>query len=167
MVLIVRAQNVIGDPSGPPSLLSETTLTITVLDENDNSPVLQPMDVIRLFANGSVVPNTVIVTFTCTDSDTGSNGATRFSISTNISSLAIFPNGSLIATGTISSNLSVEVICADMGSSPRSTATQVTIFTSSNNLHAPTFNSTTLYASVPGDTATVGQTVGCYPRHGP
>ena len=164
-VLTVRAQNVIppGDPSGSPSLLSETTLTITVLDENDNSPVLQPMDVIRLFANGSVVPNTIIVTFTCTDSDTGSNGATHFSISTNISSLAIFPNGSLIATGTISSNLSVEVICADMASPPRSTTTQVTIFTSSNNLHAPTFNSTTLYASVPGDTATVGQTVGCYP----
>ncbi|KAL5481402.1 hypothetical protein EMCRGX_G021551 [Ephydatia muelleri] len=119
-------QNVIppSDPSGSPSLLSETTLTITVLDENDNSPVLQPMDVKHLVANGSVVPNTVIVTFTCTDSDTGSNGATRFSISTNISLLAIFPNGSLITMSTISSNLSVEVICADMGTPPRSTATQ-------------------------------------------
>ena len=158
-VLGIRAENVISanDTSGSQLLYSDTTLSIIVLAVN-TYPVLTPLDVKRLFANGSVAPNTVIATFICIDR----NGATTYSISPNTSKLAIFPNGMLVATGTITGNLSVEVICADMGSPPLSTATQVTIFTSSNNMYSPMFNSTSLYASVSGDRATAGQIVGCY-----
>ena len=164
-ILQIRSQNVLiaNDTSGSQALSSDTTLSITVQDVNDNYPILQPAPDVRvLFPNGSVAPNTVIATFTCTDSDAGSNGVTAFSISPNTSKLAIFPNGTLIATSTVTGNLSVEVICTDKGSSPLYTSTQLTIFTSSNNMYAPAFNSTYLYANISGDTATVGQVIGCY-----
>lgn len=56
------------------------TLTVTVLDENDNNPVFS-QEFYSQHIRESVLPNTSIMRVSATDADTGVNAAVTYSIS--------------------------------------------------------------------------------------
>ena len=160
----VRAENVIppSDTSGSQPLNDSTTLTITILDENDNDPVLTPSEV-TVFIPESETLNAIVQTFTCFDPDFGENAATNFSITSlnTASSFEIFQNGTLVITEVIRTNVAVDVTCSDNGDPPRSSTVTAVIQTMSMNDHPPRFQEFIYILSVL-ENHPVGQDIMCY-----
>ena len=142
--LIVQAQNIIpaGDVSGSLALSATTTLSLNVLDENDNTPVITPSDPDPVFIQESDGPGTVVAEFTCVDADIGMNGTTNFSVISQSTpgSFEIVENGTLLTLDFIRSNIVVDITCRDNGVPiSRSATVSITINTVSMNDHAPEF----------------------------
>ena len=139
-VLGVQAQNVIpaDDTSGSPALSVTTTLTITILDINDNVPTILPSEVTAFLPDGS---NGTVAQFLCTDPDLAENGTTSFSITseTTAGNFALIDNGTLIVTDFMSTDVVIEVTCSDTGTPSRSTTALVIIRATSMNDHTPIF----------------------------
>ena len=80
--------DVLVSDSGDPSFSATTSLEITVLDVNDNPPVLSP-SIVELNLNESYPVGSIVVNFTVTDLDEGSNAEFELRIPNRISSFAI------------------------------------------------------------------------------
>lgn len=113
------------------SMTGTLTLTIDVLDENDNAPTCQ-----ESFISKTIIPpvqsSDVVVTLSCTDKDAGANGRLSFTIiagNTN-SDFAISSNGDLILTRKVSnSNYRLEIEVSDNGTPSLETIVLVNIIT--------------------------------------
>ena len=144
--LIIEAYNEIleSDTSGSQPLSSTTTLTISITDQNDNTPSIIPENPGTVFISESDGPSTVVYVFMCMDPDFLGNGSTFFSITslseTTRNSFNILENGTLITTTAIQTNVVVDVTCSDMGIPPRSTTVIIIVNTVSRNDHAPRFD---------------------------
>lgn len=77
--LIRYTLNVTCSDGGSPKLSSVTTLTVEVIDTNDNPPVFPNTAIVRQIREGILV-RTPIVTITAEDPDSGDNGVVSYSI---------------------------------------------------------------------------------------
>ena len=158
-ILEVLAQNVIAldDTSGSEPLSAITTLTITVLDTNDNSPSITPEQVIAFISEA----NTVVEQFFCSDPDFGVNGTTGLSIENEAEGFEILSDGTLVTTDAVTSSVVVEVACFDNGTPQRSSRATVIIQTVSMNDHSPMFPSSSYALEVPEDHP-IGEDIQCF-----
>ena len=160
-VLEVLALNVIplGDTSGSEPLSAITTLTITVLDTNDNDPTITPEQAITFISEA----NTVVEQFLCSDPDLGVNGTTTFSITDEDAAegFEILSDGTLLTTDAVTSSVVVEVTCFDNGTPQRSSRATVIIQTVSMNDHSPVFPSPSYQLEVAEDHP-IGQDIQCF-----
>ena len=162
--LEVLAQNTVpsDDTTGSLPLSAMTALNITVLDTNDNDPMLTPNETTRFFSESNSLPFE-ITTFTCSDPDFGANGTTNFSITSEntASSFEIFENGTLVSTALVTTSVVVEVTCTDKGTPQRSTSTIVILHPLTINDHAPTFPQSSYTLEVP-EAQEVGEKIQCF-----
>ena len=162
-VLNVQAQNVIstGDTSGSESLSDTTTLTITILDINDNDPTIIPSEV-SIFVPEANSSGIVVQVFMCSDPDLGVSGLTNFSITSENTAdkFAILEDGTLVTTDLITTNVVVEITCSDNGNPQRSTTATVIVQTMSMNDHPPQFDSSFSTIGVP-ENQPVGEDIHC------
>ncbi|XP_059167708.1 cadherin-23-like [Physella acuta] len=117
---------VVATDGGTPSLTGTTTVTITILDTNDNSPVFSPT-----FYNTEVAYSgdceSTITTVTATDADSGNNGLISYSLQTSLYNYLFTVNSS---TGKVSlssiaeadTTYSLDIQASDAGN-PIKTAT--------------------------------------------
>ncbi|XP_053548000.1 cadherin-23 [Bombina bombina] len=68
------------EDEGNPALSASTTVFVTILDENDNSPVFQRLTYEVTLDEGPLTLNSVIITTTAVDRDEGPNGTVLYSI---------------------------------------------------------------------------------------
>ena len=138
---------------GTPPLSSNVTITITILDINDNSPVFQrPSYTFSITENMDSVENFGRVR--ATDADAGNNSEVRYSISAD--SFTVDP-----VTGNLSSLaprdreltpvIAMVVTATDMGQPPLSTDVNITITISDVNDNPPVFNLESVQFSVQSD----------------
>ena len=163
-VLDVVARNDIpeDDESGSPSLSATTTLTITVTDINDNTPSIQPNNV-TVILQVSVSANATVVDLDCTDTDSGENGETEFSITGQFTDqFDISDNGLLTTNDVIEEDVVVIVFCTDNGIPQRSSSARVLIETVSMNDHDPVFPGATVRRIEVGEDQQVGREVACF-----
>ena len=164
-ILDVVARNEISadDESGSLPLSATTTLTVTVTDINDNDPSIQPSSV-TVVLQVSVSANATVVDFDCTDADSGENGQTDFSITSQqfTDRFDLSDNGVLRTTDVIDENVVVIVTCADNGTPRRSSSARVVIETVSMNEHDPVFPGATVRTIEVREDAEVGEEIGCF-----
>ena len=163
-VLTIEAFN--GDDThNSQSLTSTATLSITIIDQNDNSPSIIPENPVPTILSESNGPSTVVAQLLCTDPDLQSNGSVFFSISSLSESIRnsfdILENGTLITTSSIQTNVVVDVTCSDKGTPPRSTTVSIIVYTNSTNSHAPVFDNS-LYTLFVDEVQPVGVDIMCY-----
>lgn len=162
--LNISATNVIPvtDTSGSESLVTYATLSITINDTNDNSPVITPPAASALITVEDP-PGTFVISLSCSDADSGSYGNTTLSLTgPNAHLFELLDNGTIITASEILNQLILMANCSDMGTPPRSTTAQITISSSSTNDYAPAFNSSVQRFYVP-ENFTVGESIGCFP----
>ena len=142
----LRTIEVQAQDGGNPSLQSTTTVTITLLDINDNTPEFSPASysptVVEHSDNGVMV-----VTVSATDADIGNNGEVRYSIFTGNfgNSFEIDAvSGVITVAGNIDretvTSFSLTVRAFDLGIPVRSSFTTVSIRVNDINDNAPEFN---------------------------
>ena len=139
--IVVTATN----PDGLQS--TSHSIVIRVTDENDNSPIFSPDSYTATVAENSAV-GTFVVNVSATDADSGMLGVVHYSIvggnDDSLFSIAAIC-GTIIVNGDIDrepiDNLNLMVRATDLGSTPRSTETVVTINVSDFNDNIPVFNS--------------------------
>ena len=127
---------------GSPPLSSQTLLTITVLDENDNQPQFS-----ALFYSFSVLENqppSPLGLVVASDNDQGSNAVLTFSIAGGSLLFAInSSSGMLSSTGQLDreevSQYNLTVVAIDGGSPRQSSTTTVTVVVEDVNDHPPLF----------------------------
>ena len=162
-VLTLEASNVIApdDTSGSLPLSSETTLTINIVDLNDNSPVITP-DGESVFIPDSEGPNYEVGMFICEDIDEGQNGNTSLSLIGNDDNiLTLLADGTVITNSALLENKVFTVFCSDMGDPPRTDEALLDIRVTSMNDHAPTFEVGAVGITVAEDVS-LGTEVGCF-----
>ena len=138
---------------------------ITVVDVNDNPPVILPsMDVLRLAENFSVFSAPLLV-FTCTDTDTGLNDDVSFAITDgNVAdTFRIDSTGRIYLVQPLDfesiANYTLEITCLDSAISPLTDTATLYVSVAGFNEHAPVFGNATYYFSV-NELALVGESIG-------
>ena len=151
------------DDSGSPSLSATTSLTIIITDINDNTPSLTPSN-ITVILQVSVSAGVTVVDLDCSDRDTGENGQTQFSITSEqfAERFEISEDGVLTTTNTIEEDVVVVVSCTDNGTPRRSSSVRVVIETVSMNEHDPVFPGPTTRTIEVREDVGVGEEVVCY-----
>lgn len=86
--------------NGTLSYTSSTAVSITVLDENDNPPVISPAEIRHTVLENAAV-GTVIQVFEITDMDAGENAEVSISLRGQPSAFAINSSGALIVSGLL------------------------------------------------------------------
>ena len=155
-----RSAVVIARDGGTPSLQSRDTVTIQLLDINDNTPIFSTDPI-----HGSVVEHsslhTPIVTILATDADLGSNaeitysiigGNTQQMVELNLNSGVISVSGDIDRERLASFSLTVQA--SDAGDPSRSATAEVVITVDDINDNAPEFNPSSYSADVREDTPT-------------
>ena len=137
--------------SGTPALMGFASLTISVLDENDNSPqfINSPPATLTLPEDTPVLSN--IAQTLATDADTGTNAEITYSIQGS-SPFNITQTGQIQLASPLDfeseSEYTVVVIATDGGVNPRSTNATIVVTVTDVNDNAPTFLNTPYKASV-------------------
>ena len=85
---------------GTPSLSSSAIVEITVLDVNDNQPVVTP-DMVTVNISEDTAVGTIIASFIVTDADEGSNALSNITLEGGTSSFTISEDGVLIVSGPL------------------------------------------------------------------
>ena len=130
-----------------------TTVTINVLDTNDNTPTLdQPSYVQTILTNHSLL--TAVLQANCSDPDLGPNGTISY-VSPPHSDF-IVSNEGLVLLSSSQSDQTVHnfyITCHDMGPVSLSSSVLVTIVVNKINFAAPVFVSSAYDVSIPEDLA--------------
>ena len=133
---------------GNPARSSFVTITVLVLDVNDNSPVFS-LSSYSLNVSEAASTNSIIYSMSASDSDDGTNGVVSFSIQSFIrgdnTHFTLNPfDGAMQTASSLdreTENLyKMVVIASDGGSTPRSSTTTVTITITDYNDNTPTFS---------------------------
>ena len=119
-------------------------VNITVLDVNDNAPTFNSVN-LSAFISKDSPPSTHVVTLSCTDADSGSNGTiASYSLDSpyfRIDSFRgdVYLNASLPAFSAPQLSFHSSVSCTDSGSPPLSRLDTLVISVRQSNLYAPNF----------------------------
>ena len=146
--LTVRATD-----GGIPPLTGETTVVVTVSDENDNPPLFQP-NTISAFVSENKVAGTPVTIITATDDDAGSNANIKYSLANDNVRFAIDES-----TGKITTKISLdrergggsytlEVVATDMGNPSMQGRAHVHVIVEDVNDENPVFSSNIYQATV-------------------
>ena len=162
--LLVQAQNPIppGDLSGSSPLSSTVSVFIMVLDVNDNVPVIVPSNPAPVYISESAGPMAIVTHLSCTDSDNGQNGSTRFLIEDLVARqrFQVLLNGTIVTSQILREDEVLTVTCLDFGLPPHSSSVDIPIFTTSVNNYPPEFTRNGFVLTVP-ENFTIGETVSC------
>eukprot|EP00117_Sycon_ciliatum_P002784 scpid268/ scgid7863/ Protocadherin Fat 1; Cadherin family member 7; Cadherin-related tumor suppressor homolog; Protein fat homolog; Protocadherin Fat 1, nuclear form len=130
---------------GTPQLTARTTIRVSVLDVNDNSPVFQPMSILAS-VNETAPSSTRIATITATDTDAGAFGTVRydlltgnglFHIDSNSGTVQLTREGVLDFEGQ--REYSIRVQASDGDLPPRHSSAELIITVLDNNDNRPRF----------------------------
>ena len=129
---------------GSPPLSNSTSFIVTVLDENDNTPIFS-----KSLFTGSIIENNAIgeeiLRTTATDWDSLENGRLTYSLDSKAkSSFTIDPDFGIIKAGKVidrekESEFRFHVIATDHGDSPKSSSAEVIITVDDQNDQPPQF----------------------------
>ena len=113
----------------PTPLSATTTVTVTVLDINDNIPIFDRSSYSAVVYNDELVTNVPIINVSASDTDIGENSDISYSITDPGVSFEILGNGSIFATSTSLgvNTYSLTVVATDMGDEPLTGSTIVLI----------------------------------------
>ena len=136
--LVIEAYN-------PYSLLytANTTILITVLDNNDNIPLFTPSDHYTFTASENVIPGTIIGSVTADDIDFGLNGSIVYHLQANNSTQFSIDeySGEIINLEVLDyeeqENVTFEVLASDLGTPPLSSTALITVVLKNINDNAP------------------------------
>jgi hypothetical protein len=150
----------------PPSLSSSALVTVSIIDQNDLSPVFE------LATNSGAVqenaqPGTFVLQVSATDGDVGSNANLTYAIIPNEQLFPIFSNSPLFSIDSINGEIFVSeaidyelqpvvnftVEARDLGSPSLTGSTMVVVSIIDENDNRPVFNQTSYVASVPENEA--------------
>ncbi len=134
-----------------PQRNSTVTGNLTLIDENDNSPIFSQM-IYRVTVSEDLTPGTTVMQFNATDSDKGLNGEVQYSVDSNPNILffegeadvafEIDSNGRLYAVNSFNfernSEVNVTVFANDRGI-PRRSSSALLVITVTNVDEAPPF----------------------------
>uniref|UniRef100_A0A182J8X2 Cadherin domain-containing protein n=1 Tax=Anopheles atroparvus TaxID=41427 RepID=A0A182J8X2_ANOAO len=154
--------------------VARTTLTVRVLDVNDNAPVFQQISYQALLSDPSAGSNTntMILTVNATDADSDPNSIIRYSIvspsaagfSIDESDGHLFANISLLAKRSSSGTIYVTVAATDSGRPALSSITTVRLEMESRGKTNPQFVQSQYRASVTEDSAPGTTVVSLIPK---
>ena len=141
------------DPALWSAIRSQTTVLVTVLDINDNSPLpTRLLHLVNITWNTPV--GSTLARVQCADSDAGGKGPIRYTTSANEAGLVTI-NGSsgnvMLAksvNNTLQEQYNVTVICSDNGLPSRHGYSSVVINVEGINHHSPHFSSAVVYLNV-------------------
>ncbi|XP_041357973.1 protocadherin-11 X-linked-like isoform X2 [Gigantopelta aegis] len=129
---------------GDPPLSNSTSFIVTVLDENDNTPIFS-----KSLFTGSIIENNAIgeeiLRTTATDWDSLENGRLTYSLDSKAkSSFTIDPDLGIIKAGKVidrekETEFRFHVIATDHGDSPKSSSAEVIITVDDQNDQPPKF----------------------------
>ncbi|KAA0709829.1 Protocadherin Fat 4 [Triplophysa tibetana] len=146
---------IIAEDSGIMPLSSTCVLSITVLDENDNSPSF-PKSTLTVDVLENMRVGELVASVSATDSDSGSNADITFSISAtnNHGTFSISPNtGSIFLVKKLDFETQalykLNVTARDGGRPPRSTSIPVIIYVRDFNDNPPVFTPGDIFKSIP------------------
>lgn len=146
---------IIAEDSGIVPLSSTCVLSITVLDENDNSPSF-PKSTLTVDVLENMRVGELVASVTATDSDSGSNADITFTISAtnNHGTFSISPNtGSIFLVKKLDfetqSLYKLNVTARDGGRPSRSTSIPVIIHVRDFNDNPPVFSPSDIFKSIP------------------
>ena len=150
--------------NGQPSLTDTATLTITVLDENDNTPVFSKDTYVARISEAAEAGTEVKAVF-ASDDDLGDNGAVRYRI-TGGNRLRVFSINSTTGVITLSGSLDREeeseyvlsVEAEDGGTPALSASASVIVIVADENDNSPRITNTVLQLTIAED-APVGEKV--------
>ena len=142
---------VVAADQGNPSLSSQAQLTITIADQNDNSPVFSLTH--YTFSAVENLASQNVGQVTATDSDTGTNAAISYSLSEPSLPFAVNSStGELSAVALLDREADAEynftVLARDGGTPSLSAAALVTVTVTDTNDHTPSFPMTSYSLSV-------------------
>ena len=148
---------VIASDNGSPSRSTEASVTITVVDINDNDPAFQNFNAFNVSESAS--PR-VLLSFSATDPDSGSNGEVFITLDTSTTIFSFLSNGTT-AQLSLSSSLDFEsqqsyqltFTAHDRGQPERNTTETLLIRVVNENDNIPVFNQTEYSASIREDAA--------------
>ena len=137
--------------SGSPTLFGFAYLTIQVLDENDNSPILINVPPSLTLPEDTPVPRN-LTQIRATDADAGANAEISLSLSGS-NFFTITPSGELRLVGSLDFDAGqvsydLTITATDGGSPPLSTTAPIRIIVSDVNDNIPSFLNTPYSASV-------------------
>ncbi|KAI0235644.1 Cadherin-99C [Lamellibrachia satsuma] len=147
------------EASGKNKAQYSATVTVTVLDRNDFSPVFAKNSYTAEKLRETVFPGTPVVKVKATDGDPkGPNSEVRYSIesvqpSSGLTLFYISPeSGQIVVSQPLTSDRQhtryvISVMAKDLGSPTHSSVAQVKVEVARNN-HAPTFNPATYASSI-------------------
>ena len=143
------------------SAISTTLVSITVLDINDNFPVISPR--MQLFSLSENMPTGIPFTvFQCSDNDEGNNADIVFSLMPS-DSFTISQGGQVSLSRSLNFeeqlHHNISVLCSDQGLPPKSDAAILIIEVIGANEHSPVFSMPTYNFSM-SEGAVLGTLVG-------
>ena len=139
-----------GVASLPPS---NVTIDVTVLDENDNSPMFSE-DPYVVSLPEDTAPGTAILTVFANDTDSTSNALIFYSISHTHPIFVVEPTTGVISTTSEldfedRSSYQIQVVATDQGDPPLSSSTQVFLVISDVNDNPPVFTRNNISVILP------------------
>ena len=159
-VIVLRIQANDDDPNTLSSSNSSLMLTITVEDINDNAPNFTESIYITDL-EFPIPQDTPLLTVSCMDADSGSNGAVTYSITPPHQSFQITEQGTITSTGIDSRSpitYSLMVQCRDQGMPMMTGNSRVFIFGTITGV-GPTFNESAYRFNLP-ENSRIGDEVG-------
>ena len=161
IVLVIQAND--DDPDTSPSSNSTLMLTITVEDVNDNAPSFtESVYITDPALEFPISRDTPLLSVSCTDADSGSNGAVTYSITPSHQLFQISEQGTITSTEDIESlspmTYSLMVQCRDQGMPILMGNSRVFIFGTLMGV-GPTFNQTAYQFNLP-ENSRIGYEIG-------
>lgn len=152
------------DDGNDPQLSSNITITISITDVNDNSPIFLNLTngtVLHLIENSS--PNTLVTTLQVRDIDKGNNAVVTFSVDNSTDFYIDSHNGSLFSSQTFdretTDSIQVVVVATDSGTPPLSNLVRLIINITDINDNSPRFYNSSYNFNISAD-ASIGTQVG-------
>ena len=142
---------------GSPSLVATTSISIQILDVNDNFPLVDPVFDVAVHENND--PEEVLLRITATDRDSANNSRLHFSISNeDTSTHSALPVRIDETTGEVRARISfdyekkqqhrIKILVRDGGSEPKSATSLLIVDVIDVNDEAPRFSKSIYYFSV-------------------
>ena len=154
--LVVSATDVLNR-----SISNMTVVEVSVLDVNDNKPVLLPRGLLDATVLESAVINHTIVQFTCSDDDTGPNGDVALSLQDPTSAFGLTGNDLVLKKQPLvlsNSTFNLTVLCSDFGFPSLISQTLVRVHVINVNMHSPVFDKQTYFTRI-SENAQIGTSV--------
>ena len=159
-VEVVELRQVPGEPQR-----DTVEITVSVVDENDNSPQLIHPQNMTLYITDQEPNGTLLTSILCQDADSGLNSELIYNIHTTMMEsqqmLRIDNNGRLTVAGSLllpdfvlTTSYSVDISCTDSGEPPLTSSDNATLFVHITKLDVkpPVFNETNAILKIPENT---------------